>query len=73
MRTLYEKLQLPDFKSVEPALRQYIGSLHDYKKNEYPELAPDLRREVGKAWERCINEWGYTSTPSQNERGGGGR
>jgi hypothetical protein len=66
MRTLYEKLQLPDFEGVEPALRQYLGSLRDYKKNEYPELPPDLRREIGKAWERCIDEWGYTNRPSHD-------
>jgi hypothetical protein len=62
MRTLYEKLQLPDFENVEAALQQYIGSLRNYKKNEYPELPPDLRREISKAWQRCFNEWGYTNT-----------
>jgi hypothetical protein len=62
MRTLYDTLQLPDFEGVEPALRQYVGSLHGYKKNEYPELSSDLRREIGKAWERCFEEWGYDRT-----------
>jgi hypothetical protein len=56
MRALYEKLQLPDFNGVEPALREYLGTLHGYKKNEYPELPPDLRREVSKGWERCFDE-----------------
>ncbi len=62
MRTLYDRLQLSDFASVEPAMRQYIGSLHDYKKNEYPELSPDLRREISKVWEQCFDEWGYSRT-----------
>jgi hypothetical protein len=62
MRTLYEKLQLPDFKVVEPALRHYVGSLHDYKKNAYPDLPAEQRREIGKAWERCFAEWGYRRT-----------
>jgi hypothetical protein len=66
MRTLYEKLRLPDFKVVEPALRQYVESLHNYKKNEYPELPADLRREIGKEWERCFDEWGYARNLSQN-------
>jgi omega-hydroxy-beta-dihydromenaquinone-9 sulfotransferase len=66
MGTLYEKLRLPDFQVVEPALRQYVGSLHNYRKNEYPELPADLRREIGKAWERCFDEWGYSRSPPQN-------
>jgi hypothetical protein len=66
MRTLYEKLQLADFDRVEPALRQYLGSLQNYKKNDYPELPTDLRRLITTAWERCITEWGYTNRLSHN-------
>jgi hypothetical protein len=66
MRTLYEKLRLPDFDGVEPALRRYIGALHNYKKNEYPELPTELRREISKAWEPCFDEWGYSRALSQN-------
>jgi hypothetical protein len=59
MRTLYERLRLPDFDLVEPNLRTYLGSLHNYKKNKYPDLSPELRRAIGKAWGRCFDEWGY--------------
>jgi hypothetical protein len=60
MRALYEKLRLPDFGAVEPALRQYVGSLGNYQKNRYPDLPPELRREIRKAWERCFDEWHYS-------------
>jgi hypothetical protein len=60
MATLYERLRLPEFDLVEPNLRTYVGSLHNYKKNAYPELSPDLRRLVGEAWGRCFDEWAYS-------------
>ena len=66
MRTLYEELHLPDFNVVEPVLRQYVESLGDYKKNEYPELATGLRCVISKAWERCFDEWHYSPNLSQN-------
>ncbi|HEV3236835.1 MAG TPA: sulfotransferase [Gemmataceae bacterium] len=66
MRTLYEKLHLPDFNVVEPVLWQYVESLGDYKKNKYPELPGELRCVISKAWERCFDEWHYSPNLSQN-------
>ena len=59
MRRLYEALGLPDFNSVEPALRAYVDSLRSYRKNEFPPLPPDLRHRIAGEWRRCFEEWGY--------------
>jgi hypothetical protein len=59
MRRLYESLGLPDFGHVEPALRRYLQSLGDYKKNALPKVSPALREEVAGEWRRCFEEWGY--------------
>jgi hypothetical protein len=59
MRLLYEKLGLAGFDGFEPALRKYLAGIADYRKNEYPDLSPALRVEVGKAWRRGFEEWGY--------------
>jgi len=60
IRTLYDRLSLEGFDQLEPKLKQYVDSLSDYKKNEYPELSPGLRNKLGKAWRRSFDEWGYS-------------
>src|SRR5262249_19676879 len=35
LHRLYERLDLPDFASVEPILREYLRSLAGYKKNTF--------------------------------------
>jgi hypothetical protein len=59
MRDIYAKLDLPDFGEVETPVRQYVTSLSGYRKNEYPELPVMLRSQIGSAWRRCFEEWGY--------------
>jgi hypothetical protein len=59
LRELYEGLGLPGFNTVEPALRRYVESLADYRKNEYPDLPTDLRKRIAEAWERYFAEWNY--------------
>ena len=59
MRKLYAALDLPEFAKVEPAVRTYVDSLAGYRKNVFPELAPDVRRRVAGEWRRCFEAWGY--------------
>jgi hypothetical protein len=60
MRRVYRKLELPDFAVVEPNLEQYVRSLAGYRKNRYPDLAGDARRQIARSWKRCFDEWGYS-------------
>jgi hypothetical protein len=60
MNKLYEALGLPEFGIVEPAVRAYVRSLSDYRKNTFPELASDVRRRIAGEWRRCFDEWGYS-------------
>jgi omega-hydroxy-beta-dihydromenaquinone-9 sulfotransferase len=59
VRGIYEALNLPDFRHVEPVLRRYVESLSGYKKNTLSELPPDLRERIAGEWRRCFEEWGY--------------
>jgi hypothetical protein len=59
VRKLYEALGLPEFAKVEPPLRRYVDSLSGYRKNTFPELAPDVRRRIAREWGGCFAEWGY--------------
>ncbi len=58
-RRTYEALGLSGFDAVLPRLQKYVGSLADYRKNEYPELPPTLRSRIRQAWRRNFEEWGY--------------
>jgi hypothetical protein len=59
VRRVYEKLGLPDFSVVEPALKKYVASLAGYKKNCHVELTPEVRTEIKQAWQRSFEEWKY--------------
>jgi len=59
LQRLYAALQLGDFASAEPALRQYLASIADYKKNRFTELEPRWKEQVAERCRRCFDEWGY--------------
>jgi hypothetical protein len=59
VRKLYEALELPDFSSFEPELRQYVGSLAGYRKNVFTDLPAELAARITEEWKRCFEEWGY--------------
>jgi hypothetical protein len=59
VRRTYEALGLSGFERVLPRLSEYVASLADYRKNEYPVLPPELRRRIHAEWRRSFEEWGY--------------
>jgi hypothetical protein len=59
LRSLYETLSLPDFAPAEAAVRQYLASLSDYRKNAFSELNVELRQRLSREWRRCFEAWGY--------------
>ena len=65
LQRLYERLDLPDFASVEPVLRAYLRSLAGYKKNAFPELSEDVRDRVSREWRDCFEKWGYPTHRSR--------
>ena len=59
LRATYEALDLPDFTQVEPAIARYLGSVAGYKKNVFPEFAPELRGRIVSECRRGFDEWDY--------------
>ncbi len=59
LRTLYERLGLPDFEAARPAVEEYVRAQAGYRKNEYPALPARLRGRIAEAWQRNFEEWGY--------------
>jgi hypothetical protein len=65
LQRLYERLDLPDFASVEPVLRAYVCSLAGYKKNNFPELSADVHDRLAREWRDCFEKWGYPTHRSR--------
>lgn len=59
IRKAYDHLGLADFDTLLPRLEEYVGSLANYRKNEYSNLPLALRRRIQTAWAKCFEEWGY--------------
>jgi hypothetical protein len=59
VRRIYVELGLPDFEVARPELESYVASLAGYKKNEHPDLPPEVRADIARAWRRCFDEWHY--------------
>ncbi len=66
MRNMYEALDLPGFTQVEISLQEYLSSTVGYKKNEFPELAEELRDRITSEWYRCFDEWRYPKSGNRN-------
>jgi hypothetical protein len=60
LRNLYGKLDLGDFSETEPAIRRYLGSISNYRKNRFVPLDEPAREKVALAWKRGFEEWGYS-------------
>ena len=63
MKVIYEKLSLPGFQEALPKFQQYTEQVSDYKKNTHKPIAEPLRQEIAANWQRCFDEWGYTTNP----------
>lgn len=60
MRGIYEALRLPDFRGAEADLDAYMATISGYRKNSFPDLAPETRGRIAVEWRRCFAEWGYS-------------
>jgi hypothetical protein len=58
MRDLYHRLDLGDFATVEPAIREYAAKSRDYKTNKYT-LPPDVADRVRGRWAPYFQRYGY--------------
>jgi LPS sulfotransferase NodH len=59
LRETYEALRLPEFAATEPAMRDYLASIHDYETNRFREVEPPWKEAIARRCLRCFEEWGY--------------
>jgi hypothetical protein len=60
MRGIYEAMRLPEFRGAEADLKAYMATISAYRKNSFPDLAPETRGRIAVEWQRCFAEWGYS-------------
>jgi len=58
LQECYRTLELGDFTSVRQRVAGYLGSLHEYRPNQY-EISPAARRAVQDAWGPMYRRWEY--------------
>ena len=58
LRRVYDRLGLPGYEAAEPALRSYLDSVANYRKNAY-ELSGDVIAKVNRNWAYAFEAWGY--------------
>jgi len=63
MQRIYQRLSIPDFESVEAALKTYLQEKSDYQKNQYPNTRATIEK-VKRYWSFTLRKWGY-SPPSE--------
>ncbi len=59
LRNTYQVLKLPEFAATEPAMRDYLASIHGYETNRFREVEPPWKEAVIRRLRRCFEEWGY--------------
>jgi hypothetical protein len=59
------KLDLPSFDAVQQPLQNYLDSIHNYHKNEYPDLPLSLRNKIAQSWKKSFEMWGYSTNLAQ--------
>ncbi len=59
LRRVYQELDLPNFRMVEPALQGYVASMRSYRKNRYSALPGMLRKRIAHRWQASFKRWDY--------------
>lgn len=66
MRRLYEGLSFAGWEGVEPAIRQQLPELQNYKKNKFSSLPEDVRQRVFQRLRFAFEEYGYSNQLGEN-------
>lgn len=59
IRKIYAGLNLDGLNEAEPAVRKYLDSVTNYRKNRYAPLSSKTRIKLLKEWEKLYTTWEY--------------
>lgn len=66
LRSIYERLELGEFRDVEPSLRQYAAEHADYRPNRHS-LSGEHREQIAQRWQAYFERYGYSLQPDAAE------
>lgn len=66
LREIYKGLRLGGFDKAEPAIRAYIESIRDYKRNRHT-LNPAEAAAISARWRFAFDEWDYPLTCQERD------
>jgi hypothetical protein len=61
VRRIYEQLNLPGFRDLEPQLERYVESISDYQKTRHPPLSESERQKIRDWWQQSFEMWAYNT------------
>ena len=59
MQSLYSKLQIDTFSTVEPRLKRYLDRIATHRVNRHPALNEEELCRVASEWGKYFEAWGY--------------
>ena len=59
MEKIYERLDLGEFKSVQPQFETYLNKQKGYKKNTFKPIDLSLKKQINERWKFAFEVWNY--------------
>ena len=59
MEKIYERLDLGEFKKVQPYFETYLNKQKGYKKNTFTPIDPSLKKQINERWKFAFEVWNY--------------
>ena len=66
MKRMYEHLKLGDYNAVEPAFKEYLDSVKNFKKNKPIVIPEHILQRIHTDWKFAFDEWGYPMNGPQS-------
>jgi hypothetical protein len=61
LRSIYRRLELPNFEVLEADVTAQLDSIRKYRKNQYRPLEDSLKRRIYDRWRPTFERYGYAS------------
>ena len=59
MEKIYERLDLGEFKKVQPYFETYLNKQKGYKKNTFTPIDSSLKKQINERWKFAFEVWNY--------------
>lgn len=64
LESVYGQLALPQFEQAKPRFERYLGTISDYRKNQY-QFSAEITEAVDRCWGEFVQRWGYAGEAAE--------